>query len=582
MILGLVRREPAPPPAWFPQVGLELAGEERIATVHFGLDTEASHFQTDRLRVIAESSRPWALQADDVAEAYRRFGVMCVGHLPGRFRFVVDDDEEGRVVAASSTAPFWPLAYWSDSRTTIVSSRLLPMLRCPDVPRALDDSYVTHLVLGLSAMREGSTPIRGIRRLCPGEALVVDARGTRTVHADSLVPRQVAGPVEKLGRLLLDELGDAVERLGKRAPSVISLSGGLDSAALVGAGLQRTTSLAAISFVAPRLDPSAEVSALDSIERAWPALHVTRVDASDANDHLEDTPDLRDDPALTPLALLPGRQLVWSQARQAGFRTVIEGEGGDELFSVLPTPLDALQRGHFLNAAGHLLVPSGRRALVEQGMWLPMLPARLRHAWQTSRRPVEAHLPSFIAWEALDRPAVREATAEYLATLTHRPFAARLNEWLSAPAFVGAAMSREHLARSFGLDVAWPMLERGVLELVLGLHAAGAVRGGPEKPFLRAAVAELVPDDVRAAPKNIGLYNAFIPRVLTSSRSRAGLRDARVRTRLGGLVRFERIEAMLDGLASGRPLTAGALWQLECVICFADWYARASREHGVT
>jgi hypothetical protein len=38
---------------------------------------------------------------------------------------------------------------------------------------------------------------------------------------------------------------------------------------------------------------------------------------------------------------------------------------------------------------------------------------------------------------------------------------------------------------------------------------------------------------------------------------------------------------MLDGLAAGRSLGVAALWQLECVVSFAEWYARASREHGV-
>jgi hypothetical protein len=125
------------------------------------------------------------------------------------------------------------------------------------------------------------------------------------------------------------------------------------------------------------------------------------------------------------------------------------------------------------------------------------------------------------------------------------------------------------------------MLDRGVLELVLGLHAAHAIRGGPHKPFLQAALAGVVPDEVRLLSKNIGLYRAFIPRILTSPRSRHAVRDSRVRARLADLVRFERIEAMLDGLAAGRSLGIVALWQLECVVSFAEWYAQASREHGV-
>ncbi len=584
MILGFFGAGEAPEPAWFSPLGLRAPGTTRAGFVHLGLRGSASGYSGGGFAVVAESSLgPLRGQADapTVANAYRRFGPACVQRLPGRFRFLLHDAEAGRLFAANSTAPPWPLAYWSNSRTTIVSSQALAILRCPDVPSALDESYLVHLVMGLSAMRDGSTAIRGVRRLCPGEALVVDSGGVCVSRVDRLMPRDVEREGVPLGEAFVEQLGKAVASCSERGRSVISFSGGLDSAALAGAGLRQVEDLDALSIVAPALDPTAEIGSIDVMQRAWPRLHVTRLDASHAYVLPDDGSELRDDPPLTPLALLPARVLLWSRAREAGFRTVIEGEGGDEIFSSLPTPLDALRGGHLLEAARHVLKSSGRRALVEHGLWLPLLPAVFRRAWLARRQPVAAHLPAFAVWDASSHPVIREAANEYLATFVHRPFATRLHEWLSAPIVVGAALSRRHLAAGFGLELEWPMLERGVLELVLGLHAAGAIRGGPQKSFLRLALAGIVPDEVRFRPKSMGLYTAFIPRILTSARSREALRDARVRARLADLVRFERIEAMLDGLAAGRSLNAAALWQLECVFNFAEWYARASREYGV-
>jgi hypothetical protein len=324
----------------------------------------------------------------------------------------------------------------------------------------------------------------------------------------------------------------------------------------------------------------AETAAVEAMRRAWPRLHVSAVDASDATELPELGPDLRDDPCLTPLALLPARLLLWDRAREAGISAIVEGEGGDELFSILPTPLDALKGGHVVDAARHVMGAWGRRRLVEHAVWLPVLPAFLRRRW-LGRQPLDAHLPAFAAWNATDHPLVREAVGGYLESLVHRPFASRLDEWLSAPVVVGAWLSRQHLAERAGVGLEWPMLERPVLELVLALHEARAIRAAPQKPFLQAAFAGIVPDEVRLAPKDIGLYRAFIPRVLTSPRSREALRDPRVRARLKDLVRVDRVEATLDGLAAGRALGTNALWQLECVVNFADWYTRASREHGV-
>lgn len=577
MILGLVQGRPSPKPLWLSDLRLSSVGRAALSDAYLAADVLASSYQGDGLTVVAESGRGGVCAAT-VAKAYRRFGHGCTAHLPGRFALIVHDGGTGQLFASGSTAPAWPLSYWSSAGVTVVCSRLLPLLRCPDVPRVLDESYLVHFVMGLSSMREGATPLRGIRRLCPGEALIADGRGARVSQVDNLTPRAL-GSTEPRGEALLEELGTVVGAYGPTA--AVALSGGLDSAALVSAGLRRTTRLPAFSFIAPALAPAAEIAAIDAMERAWPRLDVTRIDASSATELPDLGPELRDDPQLTPLALLPARMQLWSRAREAGFSTVIEGEGGDELFSMLPTPLDALRRGHVLDAARHVLGSSGRRALVEHGLWLPLLPRTARRAWLARRQPIEVHLPSFAAWDARQHPVVREAASEYLATLVHRPFPERVNEWLSAPMVVGAGLSRRHLAAGFGLELEWPMLERGVLELVLGLHAARAIRGGQHKPFLQDALRAIVPDRVRLASKDIGLYRAFIPRVLTSRRAREAVRDVRVRRRLADLVRFERIDGMLDGLASGRSLGHAALWQLECIVAFADWYSRASREHGV-
>jgi asparagine synthetase B (glutamine-hydrolysing) len=436
--------------------------------------------------------------------------------------------------------------------------------------------------MGLSAMRDGTTALRGVRRLCPGDALLVDSTGTHVKRVDRLAAREPGIACSHADRFL-DELGaalrsDARDGNGRRA---LSFSGGMDSAALACAWLRSEKEARALSFVAEALDPRAEIVGIDSMAGAWPRLQVTRVDASAATAFPEPEPELRDDPPMTPLALLPARRLLWSSAQERGVETVIEGEGGDELFAMLPTPLDAIRGGRLAQAARHLFRSPGRRTLLEYGVWLPLLPGSARPAWLARRHTADVHLPAFAAWATGQNPLVREATDEYLATLVHRPFADRLRDWLAAPMVVGAWQSRRQQAATFGLQLDWPLLHRNVLELVLGLHEAGAIFGGSHKPFLRSTLEGAVPDGVRLAPKDIGLYRALVPRILTSPLARQAVRDERVRSRLADLVRFERIEAMLDGLAAGRALGDGALWQLECVVSFAEWYARASREYGV-
>jgi len=582
MILGVVQARPTLGPDWLssePVSVISLAdGVTRLA-----LSGAASRYAGGRLTVVAEADRRegWEIDAEAVATAYRHLGRACVGHLPGRFRFLLHDADAGELFAASSTAPAWPLVYWSDARTTVICSRLLPLLRHPDVPRSLNENYLVHMVMGLSAMADGTTALRGTRRLTSGEALVVGRYGASACRVDRLSPREVPERGGTHGDRFIDELASAMQVAAAGGQSTLSFSGGLDSAALVAAGLRRADTMPAYSFVASGARGAPEITAIEAMRRAFAGLRVTQVDVSGTADFPDLGSDLRDDPPLVPLGLLPARMQLWSRVRAAGFRTVIEGEGGDELFFSLPTPVDALRRGRLLAAARAVLGSGGRRKLLEHAILLPLLPNLMQRAWLARSESMDDHLPAFAAWSARQHPLVREASDEYLASLVHRPFADRLHQWLSAPIVVGAMASRRHLADNLGVELAWPLLERGVLELVMGLHAKRALGGGPQKPFLRDALQGIVPEEVRLLPKDIGLYRSFIPRVLTSQQARDALRDPRVRTRLADLVRFERIDAMLDALGAGRTLGMSALWHLECLVSFAQWYATASREYGV-
>jgi asparagine synthase (glutamine-hydrolysing) len=457
----------------------------------------------------------------------------------------------------------------------------MPLLRSPDAPREVNEAYLVHLSMGLCTMPEGTTVLRDVRRLCPGEALVVTELDSRLLQVDRLTPRESSTRHDLAGTAFLEELGATIAERSRGGGAVLSLSGGLDSAAIAAAGLRHLPSVEALSFVAPTLAPEAEIQAVAALQRAWPNLHVKSVDVSDCHDFPDLRPGLRDDPALVPVALLPARMRLWSQARSAAFHTVIEGEGADELFSMLPTPLDALRKGRPVDAARQILGSSGKRTLTEQALLLPFLPPILRHAWLRRRGSLEALLPAFASVGAVQNHMVLEAVDQYRASLVHRPFSDRVLEWLSAPTVVGAAMSRRYVAASLGIELEWPLLERNILELILGLHAQRPFPSGSRKRFLQRAVEGLVPDDVRLLSKNIGLYKAFIPRILSSPRAREAIRDTRVKARLAHLVRFERIEAMLDALNARHSLSMDALWHLECLVSFAEWYSRSSVEYGV-
>jgi hypothetical protein len=146
---------------------------------------------------------------------------------------------------------------------------------------------------------------------------------------------------------------------------------------------------------------------------------------------------------------------------------------------------------------------------------------------------------------------------------------------------VGARLGYERLTRACGLEVAHPLVDRDVLELVMAIPPRWMLSPDYDKAFLRRALEGLAPEPVRLRPKDTHQDEVLAPEILQASSTRDLLADARVRARLGEWVRFPVVEGLLDDVRAGYRPPPGQLWQLHCLVGFAHWYRRASREYGV-
>lgn len=432
-------------------------------------------------------------------------------------------------------------------------------------------------------MESGSTPIAGVRRLRAGEALIVTDGKPSIVQVDRLKPRD--GPRRKEQRIAAfwDRLEPVVAReTATEGATCLSLSGGLDSAAIASALLRDGRPVDAFAMVAPELGADNEARAIAVLEQSWPRLRLQRIDCANAHEYPDlDALPLRDDPHFVPLSLLPSRLRLWTAASRAGFSTVLDGEGGDELFEGLVSPLDALRRGRWLPLLRHLRARPDCRALIRQTLLLPLLGAGASRVLRSKGTSADAYLPAFGAWGASEHPAVRTAIEQRLAGQARGSKEDLIHDWLSSPITVGSALSHDQVAAAFGVRRLSPLLDCEVVELVLGLPPEDMLSAGDQKPFLRAALLGRIPDAVRTSLKDVRLADELSPRIVGSVRARQLLADTRVRERLAGWLRFDKVDAMQNSAAAGRLRTFEPLWALECLLTFADWYARASREYGV-
>lgn len=562
-----------------PAPGTWLAhGGEPGVTVH----------ETAQLIVVAEAKMQGSQgpsHAEAIAQQYEQRDLDLMPHLRGALAFVLYDLPRRRLLATSTLTSRRPLALWSDGRRTLVTSRLLPLLRHPRVPGTIDQRYLASTILSSVGILPGSTAIAGIRRLCAGEAILTSASGKRMVTIDRLRPRRSSWRTFD-PQTIWGSLDESVrESLQLASAPCIALSGGLDSAA-VAATARVHRSLPAFSMLAPSytahgqsIDESAAVAAL---EQAWPGLRVERVDCSTCNAYPElGNFDLRDDPPLTPLSLVSSRLQTWKAMATAGFTSVFDGEGGDELFSAYVTPLDALRSGHWLSLLRHLRSQSGRRLLVERGLILPLLPRFAREAWMRRGARSGSILPSYLAPAALSRAELVEACEAHFALLAHRPALERFAHWLSSPWNVGSAMAHEMLAARFGLTLVSPMMDRGFVEWVLGAPAGSMLPHGEDKRILRLLLIDRVPESVRRLPKDTRFPEKLLIDIVCSAPVREALADKRVTARLADWIRVAKLEALLAAVRGGYRPHRWLMWQLESIVSFAEWYSRATREYGV-
>ena len=354
-----------------------------------------------------------------IAQSYRRHGLGCVRELWGPFAFVLYDKRQQLFFASSDVTSRTPLAYWFDRDALVVSQRALRILAHPRVHRGLDETYLAHLMTGFWSAPVGTTAIASIRRLPPGAAIVAHRGRVDLVKLDRLTAS--GGPLTRKRSAWVDafwsELEVAVRHSVRSDVTCLSMSGGLDSAALASV-ISRcsapVTPMAAFSIVG-REGGADELQAIEELERAYTGSIVNRrVDCSDAIDisGLHGF-ELQDNPTMTPLAYLPARLRLWHAMRAAGFLTVLDGEGGDELFGMLVGARDAMLQGRWITASKYLATHRARRSLFARAFVLPASPAWIRRAWARRRARRGERLPSFLSQRARSDPAIQLATYQF-------------------------------------------------------------------------------------------------------------------------------------------------------------------------
>jgi len=270
---------------------------------------------------------------------YLAHGEKMLERLNGIFAFALWDKGGQSLFVARDALGVKPLYYAETAAGFAFASEIKALLCLVPEVRELDIPALHRYLSFLWCPGEG-TPLRGVRKLLPGDAMVV--RAGRIVRRWTWyrlpVFRGVTGNLSEADALTgtVDGLRRAVQRqLVADVPLGAFLSGGLDSSAVVAFAREQAPDIRCFTIESVGGQEDGATDDLPYARRVAQHLNVpldvVRIDAGRMAHDLERMVVQLDEPLADPAPL---NVLYISQlAREQGIKVLLSGAGGDDLFT---------------------------------------------------------------------------------------------------------------------------------------------------------------------------------------------------------------------------------------------------------
>ena len=453
---------------------------------------------------------------------YLRDGANMLSALNGIFAFALWDARRAELLVARDALGVKPLYFSETAGGFAFASEIKALLPLVDDPDGIDAQAIHRYLTFLWCPGDG-TPLRGVRKLAPGEAMVVrDGRITRrwTWYELPAARRGVRSTSESAAIAdTLSALRTAVHRqLISDVPVGAFLSGGLDSSAIVAVARERVPDLMCFTIDPGQLATEGMVDDLPYARRVAKhlgvRLEVVTVDSAMMAADLEQMIYQLDEPLADPAPL---NVLYISQlARRHGMKVLLSGAGGDDLF--------AGYRRHLAIEMERLWswIPAGLRTAAEG--WAAGLDQRrpvfrrLAKLLSGSGLEGDARLANYFVWLSEDRlrglytPEFRRQVGsasalrpmlEFLSQLP--PSASRLERGLAVEQRFFLTDHNltytDKMGMAAGVEIRVPFLDLDLVELAASLPSGFKQRGRHGKWVLKKAMEPFLPHDVIYRPK---------------------------------------------------------------------------------
>ncbi len=422
--------------------------------------------------------------------SYIEWGPSCVEKFNGIFAFAIWDERKQRVFLARDRMGVKPLFIARAGHALLFASEIKAILKHPDITPVLSENGLLELFALSPARTPGRTLFSGIEELRPGECMVYSPLGTyvhrywqyaSAEHTDSL-----SQTTEKLKWLVADS---AKRQLVADVPVCTFLSGGVDSSTLSAIAAQaaaekgeqlRTFSVDFADnekyFTRSVFQPNADSDYIGLMQRHIGSDHMNCViNTPELMSSLKDAMIARDLPGM---ADVDGSLLLFCREIRRHATVALSGECADEIFGGYPW----FYRDDLLN--------------------LEMFP------WANSldlRRRVMSKALSHLNIEAYAHSRYLDTVEETPMLGSEMPLERRRRQmfYLNIKWFMANLLERkDRMSMACGLEVRVPFCDHRIAEYVWNIPWDMMNAGGMEKGILRLAVADLLPEGIRARKKS--------------------------------------------------------------------------------
>lgn len=447
---------------------------------------------------------------------YLKFGEAMLPMLNGIFAFAIYDRAAGTLFMSCDDMAVKPLYFSEVGSGFIFASELKALLCCDDVKGTVDVTAILR-TLGLLWSPGGVTPLKGVRRLGPGEGLLVKAGRIvrRWRWAESRWLEQASGEdAPSAIRAVREAVRTAVHRqMVADVPVGAFLSGGLDSTTVVAMAKEVSPDIPCFTVDAGN-GPDSQASedlpyARRTARHLGVKLHEVRLDASKMASDLERMVFHLDEPLADPAAL--NVFYISQLARQNGVKVLLSGLGGDDLFAGYRRhrALSFERYWSYLPIAARSGLRVTTSGLPQGGLWNRRVTKAFAHAdrsaparlvsyflWTDSRRVIELFAADLR--EGLTEQMMVEPLDDYMASLPeglpplHRMLALEQQFFLADHNL----LYTDKMSMAASVEVRVPFLDKDLIRIANAIPPNLKQRGRHGKWVLRQAMAPFLPQEV--------------------------------------------------------------------------------------